>query len=293
MIIAQISDTHIKRKGRLLHHMIDTARYLKRAVKRLNHLDPRPDVVLATGDLVESGKPKEYKRLRKLLADLEIPLFVIPGNHDDRANFREAFADHTYLPKNGPYVQYVIEQYPVRLIALDSTADGESGGELDDVRLRWLETRLGEQPSRPTILFLHHPPFKTGIKPVDALGFRGVDEFAALVQRHPQVMRVIAGHIHRPLQVPWAGTYASTAPSTAHQVVLDLRERRPLGFVLEPPGFTLHVWQPQMGLVSYACVTDALGSFIDYPGFGDLRDQRRNGHLRALPTFVAGNRPAS
>ena len=72
MIIAQISDTHIKRKGRLLHHMIDTARYLKRAVKRLNHLDPPPDVVLATGDLTESGKPKEYRRLRKILADLAV-----------------------------------------------------------------------------------------------------------------------------------------------------------------------------------------------------------------------------
>jgi 3',5'-cyclic AMP phosphodiesterase CpdA len=293
MIIAQISDTHIKRKGRLLHHMIDTARYLKRAVKRLNHLDPPPDAVLATGDLTESGKPKEYRRLRNILADLEIPLFVIPGNHDNRANFRDAFYDHAYLPKNGPYVQYVIEQFPVRLIGLDSLAVGESGGELDEVRLRWLETRLVEQPLRPTLLFLHHPPFKTGIRAVDALGFRGVEEFAALVQRHPQVIRVVAGHIHRPIQIPWAGTYASTAPSTAHQVVLDLRERRPLGFVLEPPGFALHVWQPQGGLISYACVTDALGAVVDYPGFGDLRDRQRNGHLRALPTFVADDRPAS
>jgi Icc protein len=284
MIIAQISDTHIKRKGRLLHHMIDTARYLKRAVKRLNALDPRPDVVLATGDLVESGKPKEYKRLRKLLGDLEIPLFVIPGNHDDRANFREAFADHPYLPKNGPYLQYVVEQYQVRLIALDSTADGRPGGEVDEPRLRWLETRLCEQPSRPTILFMHHPPFKTGIKPVDALGFRGVDELAALVRAHPQIVRVLGGHIHRPLQVPWAGTYASTAPSTAHQIVLELRERRPLGFVLEPPGFALHVWEPQSGLVSYACLTDAMGSVVDIP---DMHGRESLGGDRQVPTFVA------
>jgi Icc protein len=286
MIIAQISDTHIKRKGRLLHHMIDTARYLRRAIRRLNALDPRPDVVLATGDLVESGKPKEYRRLRKILGELELPLYVIPGNHDDRANFREAFADHVYLPKNGAYVQYVLEQYPVRLIGLDSTDPERAGGVMDELRLRWLETRLGEQPDRPTVLFLHHPPFKTGIKPVDALGFRGLDEFGAVIRRHPQVKRVLCGHIHRPLQVPFAGTFASTAPSTAHQVVLDLRERRPLGFVMEPPGFALHVWGAATGLISYACLTDALGAVIDFPGFGDLRGQAHP-HLRSIATFVA------
>jgi Icc protein len=293
MIIAQISDTHIKRKGRLLHHMIDTARYLKRAVRRLNGLDPRPQVVLATGDLVESGKPKEYKRLRKLLDELEIPLYVIPGNHDDRERFREAFSDHRYLPGTGRYVQYVIEDYPVRLIGLDSLREGRSGGELDPLRLYWLDTRLAEQPSRPTVVFLHHPPFRTGIRSVDALGFRGVEEFAGVIRRHPQVLRVVAGHIHRPLQVPWAGTYASTAPSTAHQIVLELRERRPLGFVLEPPGFALHVWQPQSGLVSYACFTDAPGSVIDYPGCGDLRARGGAEYPPGITTFVAVDRAAS
>lgn len=282
MIIAQISDTHVKRRGKLLHHMIDTARYLKRAVKRLNALEPRPDVVLATGDLVESGKPKEYRRLRELLAGLEIPLYAIPGNHDDRAEFRRAFSDHPYLAtglgaagadgavhRNAP-VMYAVERYPVRLIAIDSVYPGRAGGCVDAPRLRWLEARLGEQPARPTVLFMHHPPFQTGIRSVDAAGFIGVDALAATVRRHPQVLRVLCGHIHRPLQVPWAGTFASTASSTAHQVVLELRERRPMGFVLEPPGFALHVWEPHAGLISYACLTDAVGRFVDYPGFGDL-----------------------
>jgi 3',5'-cyclic-AMP phosphodiesterase len=292
MIIAQITDTHVKRKGQLLHHMIDTARYLKRAVRRLNALRPRPDVVIATGDLVERGRPKEYKRLRKILAELEIPLYAIPGNHDDRENFRDGFGDHPYLPKNGPFVQYVVDAYPVRMIGLDSTSPGEAAGMLDETRLRWLETRLAEQASRPTLIFLHHPPFKTGIKVVDALGFRGAAEFADLVSRYPNVVRVVAGHIHRPLQLPWAGTYASTASSTAYQVVLDLREGAPLGIVLEAPGFALHVWSPLSGMTSYACLTDAENAALDYPGFSGLRAERA-GRLRVLPTFVAGRRSAS
>src|SRR5271166_1678561 len=110
MIIAQITDTHIKRKGKLLHHMINTAKRLRKAVERLNALDPRPDVVLATGDLVEDGKRKEYKLLRKILDHLEIPLYVIPGNHDRSEAFLDAFSDHAYLPRYGP-LQYAIEQY--------------------------------------------------------------------------------------------------------------------------------------------------------------------------------------
>ena len=59
MIIAQMTDTHVRRKGKLLHHMINTAKRLRKAVRLLNAIEPRPDVVVATGDLVESGKRKD------------------------------------------------------------------------------------------------------------------------------------------------------------------------------------------------------------------------------------------
>jgi Icc protein len=96
MLIAQITDTHIRPKGKLLHHMVHTARSLRRCVERLEALEPRPDVVIATGDLVDRGKSKEYRRLRKILERLTIPLFVIPGNHDDRDALRDAFRDHAF-----------------------------------------------------------------------------------------------------------------------------------------------------------------------------------------------------
>jgi len=254
VIVAQITDLHIKRKGQLLHHMINTAKYLRRCIARLNALDPRPDLVLATGDLVEAGKPKEYRRLRKILSALELPLFLIPGNHDVREHLREAFPEHTYLPESGP-LQYTLEHLVVRLIGLDSTAPGRTGGEFDEDRLAWLDARLSEQPHRPTLLFMHHPPFRTGIRQLDALGFRGVEAFGDIVERHPQVERIVCGHIHRAMQVRWRGTIACTAPSTAHQLVLELRERQPLGFVLEPPGFLLHVWDGAT-LVSHAALVD-------------------------------------
>ena len=258
MIVAQISDTHVKRKGKLLHHMVNTAKALRRCIACLNAFEPRPDIVVATGDLTDGGKPKEYKRLRRLLDELEIPLYLIPGNHDDRQHLRAAFPHHGYLQNGSPYVQYVVEGFPVRLIALDSTDPSRSGGFLDQERLLWLEARLAEAPTAPTILLVHHPPFVTGIRPMDAPGFIGVERFGEIVARHANVERIACGHIHRAMQVRWNGTLACTAPSTAHQVVLDLRRNSPLGFTLEPPGFLLHVWEHNAGMVTH---TVTLGNY--------------------------------
>src|ERR1044071_8696148 len=67
MLIAQLSDPHLRPEGQLLFDRIDTAAYLERAVAHVLTLDPRPDVVIMTGDLVEAGKPEEYDRLRRLI----------------------------------------------------------------------------------------------------------------------------------------------------------------------------------------------------------------------------------
>jgi Icc protein len=244
VLIAQITDTHIRPKGKLLHHMVPTARYLRRCIVQLETMSPRPDVVIATGDLVDRGKPKEYRRLRKILGRLQIPLFVLPGNHDDRAAFRDAFADHRYLPARGP-LHYAIEAFPLRLIGLDTTRKKHAAAELDDVRLDWFEACLREGRDRPTLVFMHHAPFAIGIAPVDAHGFRGLDRFAQIVARNPQIVRVVCGHIHRSLTVPFARTVAYAAPSTAPQLVLD---RSPAGFMgirLEAAGFALHRWTGQ------------------------------------------------
>jgi 3',5'-cyclic AMP phosphodiesterase CpdA len=179
-----------------------------------------------------------------------MPSYIIPGNHDQREAMCEAFADHAYLPRGGQNVQYAIEHYPLRLIGLDSTSPDRAGGILDDERLRWFEARLAERPNAPTLVFVHHPPFRTGISRLDALGFSGVEAFGAIVSRHKQIERIVSGHIHRAMQVRWNGTIAYTAPSTAYQFVLALRAEQPLGLSLEPPGYALHVWDGT-GLVTH------------------------------------------
>src|SRR5690349_17701159 len=127
---------HIRPEGRLLFDRIDTAAYLERAVAHVLKLDPRPDVAILSGDLVEGGKPEEYQRLRRLIAPLPMPAYVIPGNHDAREPMRAAFADKGYLPVSGP-LQYAVDDGPVRLIALDTLVDGKPHGALGEAQLAW------------------------------------------------------------------------------------------------------------------------------------------------------------
>ncbi len=121
MIIAQITDTHIKAEGKLAYRKVDSAKALGDCVDHVNRLEPRPDVVIMTGDLADVGRPSEYAVFRRIVDRLAMPYFVIPGNHDERGAFRQAFADHPYLPSDGDFLHYAIEDYPIRLIGLDTT----------------------------------------------------------------------------------------------------------------------------------------------------------------------------
>lgn len=259
MLIAQITDTHIVAPGTRFMDRVDTASALERAVSTLNRLDPLPDLTVLTGDLVESGRPEEYDHARSLLAPLRMPVFVIPGNHDAREPMRAAFAGDGYLPREG-FLNYVIDDYPLRIIAVDTLIPGEGGGLLCSDRLRWIDDTLAQAPERPSLVLLHHPPFATGIARMDRAGLNGTQAFAEIVRRHPQVERVLCGHLHRAIESRFAGTIAGTAPSTAHQVALDLRPEARLSFTLEPPGYQLHYWREGAGLVTH---TANIG---DWPG---------------------------
>jgi len=271
MLIAQVTDTHIKPEGCLAYGRVDTAGALARCVAHLNALLPRPDLMLMTGDLVDVGVPEEYAMLRRLLGPLEIPVYVIPGNHDDRRALREAFADHVYLPRDGEFLQYVVDEYPVRLIGLDTTVPGKPGGLMCERRLAWLEACLAEEPERPTLLFMHHPPFLTGLANMDWQNCGNGEALGAVVERYPQVFRILCGHVHRPIQLHWHGVTASIAPSPAMYVAYDLRADTRHDFILEPPACELHYWRPGSGLVSHLTfIGDYGGRFPFYDEQGKL-----------------------
>jgi len=257
MIIAQISDMHVSSAGAAADAAYGGGARLAQAIRHLNGLTPRPEMVLATGDLVAIGKSEEYTRLRTLLSDLELPVYLMPGNHDDRDLLRDTFPDHPYLPSTG-FLNYEIDAGPFRILMLDSVVPGHSHGELCAERLDWLAGRLRQAPDRPTLVCLHHPPFSTGIAKMDETILRGADGFGRIVAANPQIERVLCGHLHRPIMRRYHGTVASTCPSTTFQITLDLEDVPRLGVIKEAPACYLHLWHPEEGLVTH---TSVIGDF--------------------------------
>ena len=245
MFLAQISDTHILASASDHPAAELRADCLRRCVADIN--DQQPDAVIFTGDTVQHGQPEEYALLRELLEPLEAPLYLVPGNRDDKVALRTAFSDLPYLPQSGDFLHYVVADQDLRLIAIDSTSPGERKGVFCQARQAWLDEVLSEQPDRPTVLFIHHPPFDVGDHYIG--GYRRPEEAAALadvVSNHAQVQGLICGHVHWPITRRWAGTEARIMPSVA----VDLRKGIDETEAREQPIYMLHRWSKETGLTT-------------------------------------------
>jgi 3',5'-cyclic-AMP phosphodiesterase len=241
LLIAQISDLHIKRPGKLAYRRVDTAAALERCVAQLNALRPAPALVICSGDLVDGGAEEEYAHLADLLALLAIPLVAIPGNHDARAPMRRAFPAQPYARPDGA-MDLIVQVGGLDLILLDSSVPGKPHGELGAETLAWLDATLGADAKRPALLFLHHPPFVTGITHMDVQNLRNAGDLATIVRRHKRARMVAAGHVHRAVTTLFAGVPATICPAPNHAVALDLAALIPPSFKVEPPAFHLHAW---------------------------------------------------
>lgn len=262
MLIAQLTDPHIRAKGQRAYGVVDTAAYLTAAVDFIETRLPALDALMVTGDLVDFGTAEEYDHFLELTGNLKIPLLPIPGNHDERENFTRAFRGHIPLPAGG-HLSYVHDVGSMRLVMIDSTVPGKPHGLMCAERLQWLDAALSEGPQRPTIVALHHPPFETGIRHMDAQNCHNAEAFAAVLSRHPQVLATVAGHVHRTVITSFAGRPASIAPSPAHAVSMALEPDAVATFHLEPPGLHLHRWQSAAGCPFGRLVTHAvpIGAF--------------------------------
>ena len=268
VLIAQISDLHIKPPGALAYGRVDTASALERCVAALNAFTPKPDLVVISGDLADTPTAEEYEYLKRLLAPLKLPFVGIPGNHDSRELMRAAFPRAAYAFPTGALNQSV-EIGGLDLVLLDSSVPGRPHGELDPSTLQWLAATLASSPDRPALLFLHHPPFKTGIWHMDRQYLLNAGELAAVVKRHPCAQLIAAGHVHRAILTMFAGISSTICPAPNHAVDLDLAELREPSFKVEPPAFHLHAWFPGEGFGSVVTHQVPIGHYDGpHPFFG-------------------------
>jgi len=263
MLICQLTDLHVRPVGKAANRVCETNMLTERAFRAVARLNPRPDVVVITGDLTDCGLDTEYANLTRMLRTLApMPVFVIPGNHDQRDNLRDGLKHLPGVTVDPRYVQYAVDDYPVRLVMLDTLVPGAAHGELAPEQLEFLDRTLAAAPDKPTIVGMHHPPFACGMIQ-DSINLHNAGAFAAVIARHPQVERIICGHHHRAVVARVAHAIALISPSVVHQVAMSFPPHDPAdhgSLILEPPAFQLHRWTSADGIVSHTIYVE------DYPG---------------------------
>lgn len=240
--ILQISDTHIVPEGVLVSGRLDTADALARLVARINsirHQIGPIDALLVSGDLSDDGSAESYARIKTLIVPLDLPTYVIPGNHDARDPMRAAFAKD--LPENGP-LNWVRRIGGIHLIALDTLVEGQKWGTLSSDSLSFLQNALSDAGDAPVLLALHHPPFVCGISFMDEIGLTNPDALRDILAGFSGMLRIVCGHIHTTIVSDAAGHIAISAPSPGSTFAYDLRPNAPIGYMTQEDGCLLHRW---------------------------------------------------
>ena len=240
--ILQISDTHIVGEGTLAYDTVDTAAALAQTVATINRLLPqiRPvDLVIVTGDLTEHGTDDEYDRFREIMAPLQLPYRVVPGNHDRRDPLRRAFAADGWAPQSGP-INWVSDLGDLAVIALDSLQEGRAAGLLADDTLAFLDEALKTLGGKPAVVGFHHPPFAAGIEAMDRQNLHNADALFSRLEGYPGEVTIACGHLHRAVTTLMHGRLCQIAPGTSHAVTLDERSDTRQTLTMEPGGMVLH-----------------------------------------------------
>jgi 3',5'-cyclic AMP phosphodiesterase CpdA len=234
-ILVQLSDQHMG----AVDMGGDPVRTLEEAVRAVELLPLRSDAVLLSGDLTDNGAHAEYEAVREIVGRLGVPIHVLPGNHDERAAMRRVFG----LPGSGAEpISYAADIGDLRLVVLDGTRPGSEAGELDDARLQELDAQLAAAPDRATVLATHHPPVAIKARAWDEIGIPATDRdaLAAVLERHPQVQLILAGHVHRTVVGALAGRPVLVAPSTHVATRFDLADTEIELEPAAPRAFAVH-----------------------------------------------------
>jgi 3',5'-cyclic AMP phosphodiesterase CpdA len=261
ILIAQISDLHTVSEEARCYGVVDTNELARRAISAINRLKTPPDAVIVTGDIIDTAKTEDYTVARDILGRLEMPFFPVSGNHDLSAGLKVAFVNRPFAASPSPdRLCYAADIGAIRLVTLDSSVPRAPHGALSEEQLSFLDHELSVARNRPAVIAVHHPPIATGHTSMDRLGLRDPTGFAAVVRRHPNVLRILCGHCHRGIFGSFAGTIVAIAPAVGHQIELALDGDETFGFNLEPPSFLLHRWTETEGMTTQVAVVER------YPG---------------------------
>jgi len=205
----QISDTHLRARPNERLWGVDVDASLAAVLACIKQRHWPVDFMLATGDLVHD-EGEAYSRLRSVLEPLGVPVYCLPGNHDQPHVLCERLSSGLVRWQrqviNGAW----------QFILLDSTIPDSPRGHLAESELAELDQLLTANPDHYAVICLHHHPVLIGSTWLDTMVSNGDDLFAIL-DRHPQVRVVLWGHIHQAFSARRREVQLLGVPSTCVQ----------------------------------------------------------------------------
>ena len=169
------------------------------------------DLLLATGDLSQDESVASYRYLAEQFNRMELPVFWLPGNHDNASLMRE----HLTGDQISAAKQVLVGNWVI--IMLDSTIAGESGGYLADAQIEFLQTCLQQQQHRHALVCVHHQPLPSGSRWIDQLAMRNPQRLIDAVKSQPNARAVLWGHVHQEAHRLVDGIEWLSSPSTCVQ----------------------------------------------------------------------------
>ena len=156
-ILAQITDTHVVEEER---QGLSNTRWLVEDLSVLIETS-HPDLIVASGDLTNRGRPEELCAYLRAIRTSEVPVFSLFGGHDGNEERRSGVPGTTFTRNWEGHIgpSYYSLDWGGRHIVLYPTEDGFFSPEDQGRKARWLSADLGAQPpGREIILVLHTPP---------------------------------------------------------------------------------------------------------------------------------------
>lgn len=256
--ILQITDTHLysDNTGRLLG--VDTLESFRAVMQAFVDTGWQPDLVLATGDLVHDATPTGYRQLANILDSFGVPVYCLPGNHDDPDTMREQLrGKRVSCPR-------VVENKGWRLILLDSVVPGKVGGCLGQVELQHLRETL-ETSRLPTLISMHHQPVAVGSAWLDEMGLDDAATFFDTITAHPEVKGLLWGHVHQQFDEQRNGLRLMGTPSTCVQFEPESRD---FSVDQRQPGFRLLTLMPNGEILSEVMRIDEMPAGLEVASGG-------------------------
>lgn len=208
--IAQITDIHLTEQDGDTLQGVDTGQSLRQVLAAISTLSPRPSLIIASGDLVQTANSKSYSRLKSIFCDMNLPVYVLPGNHDDAQMMQQDLAGGTVK------YQSKVELNGWSVLFVDSTIKQEHHGLVSEKEQTLLEKNIASGLQQPALIALHHPT----INSCPSFGCRldNKDKFITYLKQQPSIKAVIAGHTHLGAEDIDAYLAQYTTPSTFAQV---------------------------------------------------------------------------